>query len=61
VKGKWLKIKYVSQVATAPPVIAFHMNHPHLMPDHYKRFLERKLREEFGFEGVPVRIALRKK
>ncbi len=61
VKGKWLKVKYVSQVRTAPPLFAFFMNYPKLMPDHYKRFLERRIREDFGFEGVPLKIVFRQK
>lgn len=61
IKGKWLRMKYMSQVATNPPVISFFLNHPELMPDHYKRFLERRFREEYGFEGVPVRIVFRQK
>ncbi|MDP8207584.1 MAG: ribosome biogenesis GTPase Der [Candidatus Electryonea clarkiae] len=61
VKGKWLKIKYTSQVATNPPRFAVFMNYANLMPEAYKRFLERCIREEFGFEGVPIRVTFRKK
>ena len=61
VKGKWLKIKYVSQVANDPPIVSFFMNFPELIPDNYKRFLERKMRELFGFEGVPIKVVFRKK
>jgi len=61
VKGKWLRIKYVSQVASDPPVVSYFMNFPELIPDNYKRFLERKLREQFGFEGVPIKVVFRSK
>ncbi len=61
VKGKWLKIKYVSQVNDSPPLFAFFLNYPKLVPESYKRFLERCLREEYGFEGVPLKLVFRKK
>lgn len=61
IKGRWLKIKYGSQVSVAPPLFALHLNDPHLMPDSYKKFLERRIREEFGFVGVPIRVVFRKK
>ncbi len=61
IKGRWLKIKYGTQVSMAPPVFAFFLNEPQLIPDNYKKFLERKIREEFGFEGAPMRVVFRKK
>ncbi|GBE30910.1 GTPase Der [bacterium BMS3Bbin04] len=61
IKGKWLRMKYLTQVSSNPPVISCFLNYPELVPDAYKRFLERRLREEYGFEGVPVRVVLRKK
>jgi GTPase len=61
IKGKWLRMKYLSQVSSNPPIVSFFLNNPELMPDAYKRFLERRFREEYGFEGVPVRIVLRAK
>jgi len=61
IKGRWLKIKYVSQVSVAPPIFTIHLNYPELMPDSYKRFLERKIREKFSFEGVPIKVVFRKK
>jgi len=60
-QGKELKIKYVTQVKSAPPVFAFFMNHPKLMPDNYRQFLENSLREQFGFLGVPLTLVFRKK
>jgi len=59
--GKEIKIKYVSQVKTDPPAIAFFVNEPDMVQDRYKRFLERKIREHFKFRGVPVSLYFRKK
>jgi len=59
--GKEIKIKYISQVKTNPPAIAFFLNEPDLVQDRYKRFLERKIREHFKFRGVPVSLYFRKK
>ena len=61
VKGKYLKIKYVTQVRHSPPIIAVFTNHPELFPTNYKRFLENRIRESFGFDGVPIKISFRKK
>ena len=59
--GKEIKINYVTQVKTEPPFFAFFVNDPDSINDNYKRFLERKLRENFGFEGVPLLLRFRKK
>lgn len=61
VKGKYIKIKFVSQLPTHAPAFAFFCNLPQYIRDDYKRFLENKLREHFDFEGVPVRVFFRKK
>lgn len=61
VLGKEIKIKYVSQVKTSPPVFAFFANFPDDIPEHYKRFLENKIREHFGFIGVPLTIVFKRK
>ena len=61
VKGKYIKIKFVSQLPTHAPAFAFFCNLPQYIRDDYKRFLENKLRENFDFEGVPVRVFFRKK
>lgn len=60
-RGKEVKIKYVTQVRSTPPLFAFYCNHPDLLADHYKRFLENRLRAKFGFQGVPVKFSFRKK
>ncbi len=59
--GKEIKLNYITQVKTNPPAIAFFANEPKLISEQYKRFLENKLREHFGFEGVPISIYFRKK
>ncbi len=61
IKGKEIKINYITQLHASFPLFAFYSNHPHLITDNYKRFLENKLREEFGFEGAPVILSFRNK
>ena len=61
VKGKYIQIKYITQVSTPTPSLAFFCNHPQYIMESYKRFLENRLREKFNFEGVPVRLFFRKK
>ncbi len=60
-KGKEIKINYVTQVKSEPPVFAFYSNFPELIVDSYKRFLENRLRAQYGFKGVPVLLSFRKK
>jgi GTP-binding protein len=60
-KGKWIKIKFVTQLPTHAPSFAFFCNLPQYVKDPYKRFLENKLREKFNFSGVPIQIFMRKK
>ena len=61
IKGKYIKIKYVTQLPTPTPVFAFYANLPQYIKDPYKRFLENKIREFFDFEGVPITIVFRQK
>ena len=60
-KGKYIKIKYVTQLPTPSPSFAFFANLPQYIRAPYKRFLENKLREFFDFEGVPVQVFIRQK
>ncbi len=60
-KGKYVKIKYITQIPTAYPSFAFFANLPQYVRDPYKRFIENKLREKFDFNGVPVTVYFRKK
>lgn len=61
VRGRDLRINYATQVKTEPPVFAFFLNHPDLLPDSYKRYIERQLRKLYDFEGVPMSFVFRKK
>jgi GTP-binding protein len=56
-----LKITYAAQVRTAPPTFLFHVNDPGLVHFSYKRYLENRLRAEYGFLGTPLRLSFRKK
>lgn len=60
-KGKYVKIKYITQLPTPQPQFAFFCNLPQYIRDPYKRFLENQLRKEFDFNGVPVSVYFRKK
>jgi GTP-binding protein len=59
--GKDISLKYVTQTKVNPPVFVFFANEPKLITENYKRFLERTLREGFGFAGVPLTLQFRKK
>jgi GTP-binding protein len=61
VKGKYVKIKFVTQLPTHAPAFAFFCNLPQYIPDGYKRFIENRLRAEYNFTGIPIRIFFRKK
>ncbi len=60
-RGRQLKIQYALQVKSNPPVFKFFMNNPQELPPNYRRFIEHKLREEFGFTGVPITMVFRQK
>ncbi len=60
-KGKYIKIKYITQLPTVVPSFAFFCNLPQYVKDPYKRFLENQLRKHFELTGVPVHIYFRKK
>jgi len=61
IKGKFIKIKYVTQIPTHNPTFAFFCNLPQYIRESYTRFLENKIRKHFGFEGVPLNVVFRKK
>ena len=60
-KGKYIKIKYVTQLPTPTPQFAFFVNLPQYIKESYRRFLENKLREQWDFSGVPIQIYFRQK
>jgi GTP-binding protein len=61
VKGKYIRIKYVTQLPTPSPQFAFFCNLPQYIRDPYRRYLENKMRENFELQGVPVQIYFREK
>jgi len=60
-KGKYVKIKYVTQLPVYTPSFAFFCNLPQYVREPYKRYIENRMRERFEFTGVPIRIFFRKK
>lgn len=58
---KEIKIKYVTQLKAGPPVLGFFCNEPTLVPESYKRFLAKTVREHFGFKGVPITLVFKRK
>lgn len=60
-QGKEIKLNYCSQVAISPPVIVIFTNYPEHIKTSYKRYIENRFRETFGFNGVPIRITFRQK
>lgn len=61
VQGKRVQLSYVVQAQTNPPVFVFFSNYPQLIHKNYQRFLEKQLRAQFGFQGVPLTFSFRKK
>lgn len=60
-RGQALKIKYGTQVKSNPPVFTFFMNLPSELPPNYRRFIEKKIREKYGFMGVPITMRFKQK
>lgn len=60
-KGKYVKIKYITQLPTKSPTFAFFCNLPQYIKIPYERFLENKIRSHFDFEGVPIKLVFRQK
>ncbi|WP_426670052.1 ribosome biogenesis GTPase Der [Mucilaginibacter sp. McL0603] len=61
IKGKYVKIKYITQINGVSPMFAFFCNLPQYLKEPYYRFIENKLRENFDFTGSPVQIFFRQK
>jgi len=61
IKGKYIKIKYMTQLPTPSPSFAFFCNLPQYVREDYKRYLENKLRKHFDFSGTPIQIFMRQK
>ena len=60
-RGKKLRVYYSAQVRTAPPTFILFVNDEDLVQDSYKRYLENKMREAFGFFGTPIRMSFRER
>lgn len=60
-KGKYIKIKYITQLPTHSPTIAFFCNLPQYIKEPYERYLNNRIREKFDFTGVPLNLVFRKK
>ncbi|HHS14248.1 MAG TPA: ribosome biogenesis GTPase Der [bacterium] len=61
VGGKRVRIHYVTQIGSAPPRFAFFANHPSAVREAYRRYLDNRIRDAFGFEGVPLTLLFKKK
>ncbi len=59
--GKMLRLNYVTQTGTQPPVLTFFANHPRMVDPNFERYLENRLREAFDFSGTPLRLRFRQK
>ena len=60
-RGALVKFKFATQVREAPPVFAFFANHPKGIAESYRRYLENRIRDAFGFEGVPIAVVFKQK
>ena len=60
-KGKYIKIKYVTQLPVYTPSFAFFCNFPQYIKEPYKRYIENRMREKFDFSGVPIQNIFQKK
>lgn len=61
VRGYDLRINYLTQIGTEPPLFALFSNHPNLIPDSYKRYIERAIRKNFDFKGTPISLVFKRK
>lgn len=61
VRGRQLKVSYVTQAEVSPPTFVFFVNDPKLLHFSYQRYLENKLREAFGFGGIPLKLVFKRK
>ena len=61
VKGKFIKIKYVTQLPSPTPSFALFANLPQYIKEPYRRYIENQIRENFSFKGIPIQVFFRKK
>ena len=60
-KGKYIRIKYITQLPSTSPTFAFFCNLPQYIKEPYKRFLENKIRSNWNYCGVPINLVMRRK
>ena len=60
-RNKTLRLRYATQTRTAPPGFTFFANHPQLVDDNFRRYLENRMREAFDFTGTPIILKFRSK
>lgn len=60
-RGRFVQLKYATQVGVSPPVVAIFCNHPQAVTESYARYLANRFREAFGFSGVPLKLVFRRK
>ncbi len=60
-RGKFIKVYYITQPEGDPPTFIFFCNHPKLLDKSYKRYLENRIREGYGFEGTPIKMIFKHK
>ena len=61
IKGKFIKIKYATQLPSPTPSFALFANLPQYIKEPYRRYIENQVRENFNFTGVPIQVFFRKK
>lgn len=59
-RGKYIKLRYLTQSEVEPPTFVFFVNHPELIDKSYIGYLTNQLRQTYGFVGVPIRLKFRK-
>jgi GTP-binding protein len=61
VKGRFAKIKYITQLHLAYPAFTLFVNNPNYVKESYRQYLENRLRESYNFQGVPIAMFYREK
>ena len=61
VRNRLGKVLYATQVSVAPPTFVIFVNDPELIHFSYRRYLENRIRDEYGFLGTPIRLILRER
>ena len=59
--GRRIPMKYMTQVNTRPPTFVIFSSNPDELPESYLRYLSNGLRKDYGLDGIPIRISMRKR